>query len=307
MQYWPRKRARRSYARIRSYAESDDVKLLGFAGYKVGMTHLMVVDNHPNSLTFNQDIFVPATIVECPPIKAFSVRFYKKTISGLKLVCEVFSKPDKELTRKMVLPKKTPKNIDEVKEFDDLRLNVYTQPKLTNIGKKKPELFEIALGGSKEERLAYAKKVLGKELRVEDVLKEGQQIDVHAVTKAQGFQGPVKRFGVAIRQHKSEKTKRGPGSLGPWTGARQYRVAKAGQTGYHIRTEKNKQILKISNNPEEINTKGGFPRYGNIKNSYVLVKGSLQGTPKRLLRFIPSLRPNKKLPEEAPQINYVKK
>lgn len=307
MQYWPRKRARRSYPRIRAHPESKDVKPLGFAGYKVGMTHLMVVDNRPNSLTFNQDIFVPATLVECPPIKVFSLRFYKKTPSGLRLICEVFSKADKELARKIILPKKIPKNIDDVKEFDDLRLNVYTQPGLTGFGKKTPELFEIALGGSKEEKLAYAKNVLGKDIKVEDVFKEGQQVDVHAVTKAKGFQGPVKRFGIALRQHKSEKTKRGPGTLGPWTGARTYRVAHAGQMGYHTRMERNKHILKISRNLEEISTKGGFLHYGNIKNSYVLVKGSLQGTHKRLLRLIPSLRPNKKLPEEAPQINYIRK
>jgi large subunit ribosomal protein L3 len=267
----------------------------------------MVVDNRPNSLTHNQDIFVPTTIIECPPLKALSVRFYKKTHSGLRLMCEVFSKPDKELAKKISMPKKAPKKFEDIKDFDDLRLNVYTQPRLVGIEKKKPELFEIALGGSKEEKLAYAKGVLGKEIKIEDVFAEGQQIDVHAVTRAHGLQGPVKRFGVAIRQHKSEKTKRGPGSLGPWTGARQYRVAKAGQTGYHVRTERNKQILKISSKPEEINTKGGFLHYGNIKNSYILVKGSLQGTPKRLLRFTPSPRPNKKLPEEAPQISYTRK
>ncbi len=109
MQYWPRKRAKRSYARIRTHPTSLEVKPLGFAGYKVGMTHLIVVDNRPESLTFNQDIFVPTTIVECPPLKAFSLRFYKKTTSGLRLVGEVFSKPDKELARKINLPKKASK------------------------------------------------------------------------------------------------------------------------------------------------------------------------------------------------------
>lgn len=307
MQYWPRKRSRRSYARIRAHPISDEPKALGFAGYKVGMTHLMVVDNRPNSLTHNQDIFVPTTIIECPPLKALSVRFYKKTLSGLRLIGEIFSKPDKELGKKISMPKKASKKFEDITDFDDLRLNVYTQPKLVGIEKKKPELFEVALGGSKEEKLAYAKQILGKEIKIEDIFKEGEQVDVHAVTRAHGLQGPVKRFGVALRQHKSEKTKRGPGTLGPWTGARQYRVAKAGQTGYHTRLERNKQILKISNDPEDVNQKGGFLHYGNIKNSYILVKGSLQGTPKRLLRFVPSPRPNKNRPKEAPQINYIRK
>ena len=307
MQYWPRKRAKRSYARIRTHPTSTDVKPLGFAGYKVGMTHLIVVDNRSESLTFNQEIFVPTTIIECPPLKAFSLRFYKKTTSGLQLLGEVFSRPDKELARKINLPKKASKNINDIKDFDDLRLNVYTQPKLVGIEKKKPELFEIALGGSKEEKLAYAKEILGKEIKINDVFKEGQQVDVHAVTKAKGLQGPVKRFGVALRQHKSEKTKRGPGTLGPWGGARQYRVAKAGQMGYHLRDERNKQILKIDNDPGNINVKAGFLHYGNVKNAYVLIKGSLQGTSKRLLSMIPSLRPDKQLPEQAPQIEYVRR
>ena len=46
MQYWPRKRAKRSFPRIRSWGASKENKPLGFAGYKVGMTHVMIVDNY---------------------------------------------------------------------------------------------------------------------------------------------------------------------------------------------------------------------------------------------------------------------
>ena len=45
MQFWPRKRARRMYPRVRSWADCKDAKPLGFAGYKVGMTHVIYVDN----------------------------------------------------------------------------------------------------------------------------------------------------------------------------------------------------------------------------------------------------------------------
>ena len=84
-----------------------------------------------------------------------------------------------------------------------------------------------------------------------------------------------------------------------------YRVAHAGQMGYHQRTEYNKWILKISSNPEELKMKGGFIHYGNVKNSYILIKGSLPGPKKRLIRFNKALRPNKKIPNEAPSIEYV--
>ena len=69
--------------------------------------------------------------------------------------------------------------------------------------------MEIALGGSKEDKLVYAKKMLGKDISVEDVFETGTSLDVHGITKAKGFQGTVKRFGVPIRQHKTKKNKRG--------------------------------------------------------------------------------------------------
>ncbi|MBI5072518.1 50S ribosomal protein L3, partial [Candidatus Woesearchaeota archaeon] len=106
--------------------------------------------------------------------------------------------------------------------------------------------------------------------------------------------------------HKSEKTKRGPGSLGGWISQAHfmYRVAHAGQMGYHNRTEWNKWIVKISDKPEEINPKGGFIHYGNVKNEYILVKGSVQGPAKRLIRFNIPKRPDKLVPKDAPSIVY---
>ena len=81
-----------------------------------------------------------------------------------------------------------------------------------------------------------------------------------------------------------------------------YRNAQAGQTGYHQRIEFNKWILKISDKPEEINPKGGFLRYGNVKSEYMIVKGSVQGPKKRLIRFNVPKRPDKNVPKEAPSI-----
>ena len=66
MQFWPRKRARHSVARIRSWAESKKAKPQAFIGYKVGMTHLLVVDNRPKSITKGDKIASPVTIIECP-------------------------------------------------------------------------------------------------------------------------------------------------------------------------------------------------------------------------------------------------
>ncbi len=295
LQYWPRKRARKEAVRIRSWANNIKTSgMLGFYGYKAGMTHLVVTDNRPTSMMKGQEIIVPATIVECPPIKVLSARFYKKNAYGVYLSGEVIAdKLDKELGRTIVLPKKAGKTFDDFKEFDNITVLAYTMPKLTGIGKKKPEVMEFSLGGSKDDKLKFVKEFLGKELAIKDVFKEGQLVDVHAVTKGKGYQGPVKRFGLKLRQHKAEKTKRGPGSLGGWTGGGnvQYRVAKAGQMGYHTRTEYNKKIIRISDKPDEINLRGGFIRFGFVKNSYVLLKGSIPGPKKRLMRLCHAIRP----------------
>ena len=309
MQLWPRKRAKRETARVRSWPSVKETGLLGFAGYKAGMTHVLFTDNSKTSLTKGQEITSPVTIIECPPLKVASVRFYKND-KVLKTVTNVLAeKLDKELSKILSVPKKTKKKIDDVNadSYDKIHFVVYTQPKMTGIGKKKPELFEIALGGTKEEQLNLAKEKLGNEIKIEEVIKEGQLVDIHAITRGKGTQGPVKRFGVKIREHKSEKTKRGPGSLGPWKGQGHvmWRVPQAGKMGYNVRTEYNKWILKYGNDAKEINPKGGFVNYGFVKNDYVLLKGSVAGPKKRLIRFTFATRAKKGTPSEAPSIEYI--
>lgn len=308
LQFWPRVRAKRQYARIRNWIPSKDTNLLGFAGYKVGMTHVIVTDNRQNSLTKNSDVSFPVTVVECPPIKIASIRFYKNTVDGKKIASEIFSdSADKELARKLIAAKKKSAKKAEGIDYDEIRLLAYTQPRLTGIGKKKPEVFEIAVGGTKEQQLGYAMERLGKEIHVDEVFREGQQLDVHAVTKGKGFQGPVRRFGISLRQHKSEKSVRNPGSLGAWNaqGHIMWRVAHAGKMGYHLRTEYNKLIFKIGKKGEEVNVKGGYLNYGLVKNSYLLIKGGLPGVVKRLIRMSYSRRSNPRAPKEAPVIQYI--
>jgi large subunit ribosomal protein L3 len=307
MQFWPRVRAEREYPRLRTQPVIKDAKPVGFAGYKVGMTHVIVTDNLANSLTKGQELFVPVTIIECPPVKVSSLKFYKNTQDGRKVVGEVFSSSlDKEFERKTIKPSKSGK-IEDVKDFDDIRLVVHTQPKLTGIGKKMPELFEIALGGSRDDKLKYAQEKLGKEITVKEVFREGQQLDIHAVTKGRGFQGPMKRFGISRRRHKSEKSIRNPGSLGAWKaqGKTMWRVAHAGKMGYHNRTEYNKWLIKIGENGNEVAQNGGIIHYGIVKNHYILIKGGIAGPAKRLIRFNDAIRANHKIPKSAPEVQYI--
>jgi len=308
MQFWPRKRAHRQYARIRSWVNSTIAQPLGFAGYKVGMTTVVYEETFKKGKVKSMEKAIPVTIVECPPLKVASIRFYKKDSYGQKVVGEIFGKTDKELARKINF-KESKKKIEDFKaeELDEVRINVYTQPKLTGIGKKKPELFEIGLGGNVEEQLSYAKEHLGKEIDVASVFKEGEQVDIHAITTGRGFQGPVKRFGIGFTSHKAEKARRNPGSLGGWKaqGHFMYRIAHAGQMGYHTRTDYNKWLLKISDKPDEINPAGGFIKYGFVKNTYILLKGSVPGPSKRIIKFTKAMRENKKVSNKAPELTYI--
>ena len=142
MQFWPRKRSKRQYPRIRHWPYSDDIKPLGFSGYKVGMAHALFTDNRKNSLTKGEDIVWPITIIECPPLKVASLVFYKKFTHGLRAVSQILAdRLDKDLNRKIPLPKHAKKKDIKPEDFDDLRLLVFTQPKLTSIGKKKARTF----------------------------------------------------------------------------------------------------------------------------------------------------------------------
>jgi len=292
MQIWPRKRAKRAFARIRSWGPQDNSELQAFVGYKAGMTHIIAKDNSPNTMFKKDKIAVPVTIIECPPLKSLSLRFYQNSYVGSQLISEVYSKNlDKEIKKRIKIPKKE----GEIPEnFDDVRLRIYTQPKLTGIGKKKPETLEIGVGGkNKEEKLKFCQELLDKEIKISDVFKDKRVLDVHSVTKGKGFQGTVKRFGVKIRQHKSEKVKRGTGNLGAWTPKKvQFTVPQPGRMGYHQRTEYNKVSVMIDSDPKKINPKSGFLHYGLVKNDYILLKGSIPGPVKRTIIMTPAARKN---------------
>jgi len=300
--FYPRKRARRIYPRITSWPSLDKVKILGFAGYKAGMVHVKIVDNKKDSLTFGQEIVVPATIIECPPLKVIGIRAYEETPNGLKIFEEIWDKSvekDKYLKRKLVIGKyrheerlkRLEENLDKVTK---IRLIVATKPKESGLRKKTPEIFEIEVSGPPQEAFNLAKEKLGKQISVSEVFQEGEFIDVVAVTKGKGTQGPVKRFGVKIQPRKATKKRRHVGTLGSETPRRVlWTVAQAGQMGFQTRTEFNKRVLKIGENGNEVTPKGGLKNYGLVKTNYLLVEGSVPGAKKRLIRLRKAIRPPK--------------
>ena len=309
--FTPRVRAKRAYPRIKNWPNVDEPRLLGFAAYKAGMTQVTFVDNSSHSPTKGEVISVPVTVFDAPKIKVAAIRFYKEDSRKFKKVAaEVWiDKLDSELKKKISMPKKEKKAEEQLSKMNldniiDLTVLVYTLPK-GMAGKKKPEIFEIAIGGKDvSQKMEFAKSILGKELSASDVLKPGEQVDVIAATKGKGFQGTIKRFGVKLESKKTDRKRRGVAAIGPdvprkvmWT------VPMPGQMGYHNRYDYNKWILKVGE--DGIKPKGGFLNYGIVKGDYIIIKGSIPGSSKRLVRMRLAINPKRTIPSQAPDLNRI--
>ena len=317
MAYWHRKRAASEVPQFASWPDiADGPKLQGFAGYKAGMTHAFVVDYRPTSTTAGQEVQVPVTVIECPPMKVAAIRLYTRTYEGLRSLGEVWAdKVDEELGEVLPIPKKG--NAEgrwkavELTRVEEVRALTYTQPTLvTGVPKKVPELMENRIGGGTlDQRIAYAKSILGKEVRITDFAKDGSMVDVAAVTKGKGFQGATKRFGIKLLSHKNSKHRRNVGTLGSFQpGYVRGTVPNSGQMGYHQRTEYNKRLLKVGEDGEEVTPNGGFLHYGKVRNPYVIVHGSVPGPTKRLVRLRDAARSQVYVAmEKAPELTYVSK
>jgi large subunit ribosomal protein L3 len=300
---------------VRFWPATADKRLCGFAGYKAGMTHITYIDD-TESPSKGSEVFASATVVECPPMTVFGVRGYKDG----RVVADVIS-PDEKILKPLGMKKKSDKkpsasdidvhsasqnasDVGKLANADDVFVLAFTRPDLTGMGKKTPERMEIAVGGKDaSERLEYALSLLGKEIKASEAFKAGEFVDAIAITKGKGWQGTVKKFGTAVQRRKATGKRRHIGTLGAWhPGYVHYTVPMPGQMGYHKRTEINKRIMKVGE-AGEINPQGGFTHYGVLKSEYVLVKGSLAGPQKRLIRFRRAVR--KGASAKVPEIKYV--
>ena len=285
MRFWPRKRSTKLIPSVSWDAiKTEEKGLKGFIGYKAGMASVYVRDNTPDSMMKGKRITLPVTLVECPEMKIFSVRLYKDD----KVVDDILVSNDKTLKRILKVSKSLKKIEDSKKEFDDVRVLVY--PDTKKLFKKTPDIAEIGLEGTLEEKLNFIKEKIGKTIKISEVFQTNL-LDVRGVTTGRGFQGPVKRFGISLKAHKSEKGQRRPGSLGPWHPSRvNFRTPLAGQTGYHTRISYNNVIIDRKNGSEEKQT---LRHYGELKGDYLILMGSIQGPAKRQLLLTKPLKATK--------------
>jgi large subunit ribosomal protein L3 len=284
--YLPRGRSSSFLPRVKHWPDGRDGPL-GFVAFKVGMTAVHFIDNRPGSPTQGSEVRSAATVIAAPPLKVMGLALYGKEEGRLVDVGRIWSPEFSEEVKrrnKTFNPSPGPEKVEELREkVAEVRLIVATHPRLVGLGKK-PLITEIKIGGDVESALRKGLELLGKELRLSDVFKEGEFVDVIGVTKGKGFQGVVKRYGVSILQRKSRKTRRGVAAIGPWNPHYvMYTVPRSGQMGYHRRTEFNKRLLKISSDTQAVNPVSGWHRFGIIRTEYAVVEGSLPGTPKRPL------------------------
>ena len=239
------------------------------------MGHAIIVDDREGTPNFGKPLFVPFTVVALPPIHVVDSKVYAYEDGYLVNLGK--------LTDNI--------NLEKIKE---VRAVVEVIPKEAGFSQKKPFKLELPITGvDVKANVEYLKSIIGKVVQPKEILSKWSYVDVIGVTKGKGFQGPVKRFGIKRKQHKSRKSVRAVGTLGPWHPASvMYTVPRAGQMGYQRRTQYNLRILALSKEP------GAMLPYKKITSDYALIAGSLQGPKGRplLIRKAVRLQETVKLP-----------
>ena len=124
---------------------------------------------------------------------------------------------------------------------------------MKGLKQKKAHLMEIQVnGGTVAQKVDYAYGFFEKQIPVDAVFQKDEMIDIIGVTKGKGYEGVVTRWGVTRLPRKTHRGLRKVACIGAWHPARvSFTVARAGQNGYHHRTEMNKKIYKLGKNGQE--------------------------------------------------------
>ena len=251
--YLPKGRAKSMEARIRTWPEdnSDEPKLLGHAGFKAGCVQIVSIDDREKTPNHGKQLVSLGTVIVTPPVLIIGVRGYSKDHNGLHADFDFYADDlPKHISRLFKL--KTKKNVSEntikaLKNIKEIYAIVAVTPKNAGLEQKKPYVFEVAIkGGNVEKQFEFVNQLLGKEVKIDQVFDIGAEVDTAAITKGKGWEGPITRFGVKKKQHKSRKSVREVGSLGPISPQYvMYTVPRAGQRGLHQRTEYDKRLSLI--------------------------------------------------------------
>jgi large subunit ribosomal protein L3 len=301
----PRARHQVLVPRVRNWTDqsAEHPVLSGFPAFKAGMLQAITIDDRERTPNYGRPMFNPATVLATPPVTICAFRAYGKKGGRRFVIADIFAEGLPEVIREKIGCLKNTdadakiellrKEVEKVIEFVALVAVIPSEAGLSN---SVPQIQEIGVvGGDAKAKLDYLKSVLGKELKSGDIFRLGAYVDAIAVTKGKGFEGPVTRFGVKRKQHKSRKSVRAVGVISPWHPATvMYTVARAGQMGFHQRIMKNNRILSMSNSQQTpITPSGGYLHFGEVKGDYLILRGSVPGPAKRLIDLRLPIYPRK--------------
>lgn len=324
---------------MRAFPKDDASKpphLTAFIGYKAGMTHVVRDLDRVGSKMHKKEIVESVTILETPPLIVIGVVGYIETPRGLRSIATVWAQhisdearrrfyrnwyqSKKKAFTKYAKKYTTSKNVIDnkiatlKKRATVIRVLAHTQMSKLNIGQKKAHIAEIQVNGGADAaaKVDFAINLFEKQVPVDGVFAENEQIDVIGPTKGKGFKGVVSRWGTKKLPRKTHKGLRKVACIGAWHPARvSWAVPRAGQKGYHSRTEVNKKIYRLGkriateggkqvhNNAatefdltqKSITPMGGFANYGNVNEDFIMVKGTVMGAQRRVIVLRKSLHP----------------
>jgi large subunit ribosomal protein L3e len=324
--FLPRKRARRQRGKIKAFPKDDTSKaphMTAFLGYKAGMTHILRDVDKPGSKAHKKEVVEAVTVLETPPMIVVGVVGYVETPQGLRALTTVWAEHLNDeckrrfyknwyKSKKKAFSRYVKKYADGQKEIDAelarikqycqvVRVIAHTQIRKVKVGQKKAHMMEVQVnGGSIEDKVAFATGLFEKEVPIDAVFAQNEMIDVIGVSKGHGYEGVVTRWGCTRLPRKTHRGLRKVACIGAWHPAKvQWSVPRAGQNGYHHRTEMNKKVYKIGkgiaggveNNAvtdfdlteKSINPVGGWPHYGIVNEDYIMLKGAVIGAKKRII------------------------
>jgi large subunit ribosomal protein L3e len=337
--FLPRKRAARHRGRVKSFPVDDSSKtphLTAFMGYKAGCTHIMREVNKPGSKLHKKEAVEMVTIVETPPMLVVGMVGYIKTPRGLRTLSTVWAHHLNETLKRRFYKNwyrskkkaftRYAQNLTDNGDVDVktelkrmskycsvIRVLAHTQVRRVGLRQKKAHLMEIQVnGGTVEDKVKWGYGLFEQAIPVDLVIAQNDYIDIIGVTKGKGYQGAVSRWGVAMLQRKTHRGYRKVACIGAWHPARvRFTVARAGQDGYHHRTEMNKKVYRVGKPAKDektgkiewnatttsdlteknITPLGGFPHYGEVNDWFVMLKGAVMGPKKRVITLRKSLVP----------------
>ncbi|KAK0404325.1 hypothetical protein QR680_017395 [Steinernema hermaphroditum] len=323
MAFAPRKRARRFRGKVKTFPKDDaskPVHLTAFIGFKAGMTHILRDVDKPGSKLNKKEVVEAVTVFEAPAMVVVGVVGYIETPKGLRAFKTVFAEHLSDDCRRRFYKnwykskrkaftksskkwqdedgkKSIEEDLNKIKKYCSIvRVIAHTQMRVMRHRQRKAHIMEIQVnGGTVAEKVEWAREHFEKQIPVDNVFAQDEMIDTIGVTKGHGFKGVTSRWHTKKLPRKTHKGLRKVACIGAWHPSRvQFTVARAGQKGFHHRTEMNKKVYRIGKScltPEgknngsteydisekTINPMGGFPHYGMVNQDFVMIRGACVG------------------------------